>query len=49
MFKEGKANPVLENLWAHLPAKEGDKIALTPAHNALDLQKIMLTTVSAVH
>ena len=37
MFKEGKANPVLENLWAHLPAKEGDKIALTPAHNALDL------------
>lgn len=37
MFKEGKENPALAKLWAHMPAKEGDKIALSPADNALDL------------
>ena len=36
MYKEGKENKALAKLWAHLP-KEGEKIALTPAGNALDL------------
>ncbi len=35
MFKEGHANEALESLWTHMPAKEGDKIALSPANNAL--------------
>lgn len=37
MFKEGKENPALSKLWAHLPMNAGEKIALSPAHNALDL------------
>ena len=35
MFKEGHASEALESLWSHMPAKEGDKIALSPANNAL--------------
>ena len=37
MFKEGHENTALKNLWAHMPAKEGDKIALSPAFNAQTL------------
>lgn len=37
MFKEGHENSALKNLWAHMPAKEGDKIALSPAFNAQTL------------
>ncbi len=37
MFKQGHENAALKNLWAHMPAKEGDKIALSPAFNAQEL------------
>ncbi len=37
MFKEGHENAALKDLWAHMPAKEGDKIALSPAFDAAKL------------
>ncbi|MGL4752801.1 MAG: carbonic anhydrase [Aeromonadaceae bacterium] len=37
MFNEGKANPLLQTLWAQMPAKAGDKVALNKSVNVADL------------
>jgi carbonic anhydrase len=37
MFSEGAANPMLTALWKAMPAKEGDKRALTAKRNALEM------------
>jgi len=37
MFTEGKANKILEQAWAQMPQKEGDKALLTSKLDSLDL------------
>ena len=37
LFKEGKANPALAKVFAVMPAKEGEKVALEGGANATDL------------
>ena len=37
MFKEGKANPLLDKLWAQMPVKAGDKQTLSKSVNVSDL------------
>ena len=37
MFKEGKANPLLDKLWAQMPVKVGDKQTLSKSVNVSDL------------
>jgi carbonic anhydrase len=37
MFSEGAANPLLASLWKTMPAKEGEKAALSDSHSALEM------------
>ena len=37
MFKEGKANPLLNTLWQQMPAKAGDVVTLQKSVNVSDL------------